>query len=222
MINWKQNKREQNKTKTQTRKCRVQRTLYLQVTLHRQQSYGFWLEARSISGYVVRVFVFIFNILLPPLALNNQSFPIYHYIHCIAPLYLLTVLTATRHYSSIDPFSFLFSQFRPREFAFCLLINHAFHIQVNSRAKDDIWKKRLWSWMGKHNIQAKKSVKLDTIPSLYFTKPMFLLQTLTNAVQRSLRADGGLFVLTHLEVTRVIVGRAIGANNVMSVSIPCT
>ena len=116
----------------------------------------------------------------------------------------------------------LFSQFRPREFAFCLLINHAFHIQVNSRAKDDIWKKRLWSWMGKHNIQAKKSVKLDTIPSLYSTKPMFLLQTLTNAVQRFLRADGGLFVLTHLEVTRVIVGRAIGANNVMSVSIPCT
>ena len=157
-----------------------------------------------------------------PLALNNQSFPIYHHFHCNAPLYLLTVLTATRHYSSIDLFSFLFSQFRPREFAFCLLINHAFHIQVNSRAKDDIWKKRLWSWMGKHNIQAKKSVKLDTIPSLYSTKPMFLLQTLTNAVQRSLRADGGLFVLTHLEVTRVIVGRAIGANNVMSVSIPCT
>ena len=76
--------------------------------------------------------------------------------------------------------------------------------------------------MGKHDIQAKKSVKLGTIPSLYSTKPLFLLQTLTNAVQRSLRADGGLFVLTHLEVTRVIVGRAIGANNVMSVSIPCT
>lgn len=51
---------------------------------------------------------------------------------------------------------------------------------------------------------------------------MFLLQTLTNAAQRSLRADGGLFVLTHLEVTRVIAGRAIGANNVMSVSIRCT
>ena len=76
--------------------------------------------------------------------------------------------------------------------------------------------------MGKHNIQAKKSVKLDTIPSLYSTKPMFLLQTLTNAVQRFLRVDGGLFVLTHLEVTRVIAGRAMGANNVMSVSIPCT
>ena len=68
----------------------------------------------------------------------------------------------------------------------------------------------------------KKSIKLDTIPSLYSTKPLFLLQTLTNAVQRSLRADGGLFVLTHLEVTRVIAGRAIGANNVMSVSIRCT
>ena len=54
------------------------------------------------------------------------------------------------------------------------------------------------------------------------TKPMFLLQTLTSVVQRFLRADGGLFVLTHLEVTRVIAGRAMGANNVMSVSIPCT
>ena len=51
---------------------------------------------------------------------------------------------------------------------------------------------------------------------------MFLLQTLTSVVQRFLRADGGLFVLTHLEVTRVIAGRAMGANNVMSVSIPCT
>ena len=51
---------------------------------------------------------------------------------------------------------------------------------------------------------------------------MFLLQTLTSVVQRSLRADGGLFVLTHLEVTRVIAGRAMWANNVMSVSIPCT
>ena len=130
MINWKQNKREQNKTKTQTRKGRVQRTLYLQVTLLWQQSYGFWLEARSISGYVVRVFVFVFNILLPPLALNNQSFPIYHHIHCIAPLYLLTVLTATRHYSSIDLFSFLFSQFRPRDVlqGICLLSFHKSYI----------------------------------------------------------------------------------------------
>ena len=126
MLNWKQTKRKQNKKKTQTRKCRVQRTLYLQVTLLWQQSYGFWLEARSISGYVVRVFVFIFNILLPPLALNNQSFPIYHHIHCIAPLYLLTALTATRHYSSIDLFSFLFSQFRPRDVlqGNCLLSFH--------------------------------------------------------------------------------------------------
>lgn len=63
--------------------------------------------------------------------------------------------------------------------------------------------------MGKQKRQAK-------------TKPMFLLQTLTSVVQRSLRADGGLFVLTHLEVTRVIAGRAMWANNVMSVSIPCT
>ena len=130
MLNWKQTKRKQNKKKTQTRKCRVQRTLYLQVTLLWQQSYGFWLEARSISGYVVRVFVFIFNILLPPLALNNQSFPIYHHIHCIAPLYLLTVLTATRHYSSIDLFSFLFSQFRPRDVlqGNCLLSFHKSNI----------------------------------------------------------------------------------------------
>ena len=51
---------------------------------------------------------------------------------------------------------------------------------------------------------------------------MFLLQTLTSVVQRFLRVDGGLFVLTHLEVTRVIAGRAMGAHNVMSVSIPCT
>ena len=131
MINWKQNKREQNKTKTQTRKCRVQRTLYLQVTLLWQQSYGFWLEARSISGYVVRVFVFVFNILLPPLALNNQSFPIYHHIHCIAPLYLLTVLTATRHYSSVD----LFSQFRPRDVlqGNCLLSFHKSYIPFAGR-----------------------------------------------------------------------------------------
>lgn len=63
--------------------------------------------------------------------------------------------------------------------------------------------------MGKQKRQAK-------------TKPIFLLQTLTSVVQRSLRVDGGLFVLTHLEVTRVIAGRAMGANNVMSVSIPCT
>ena len=63
--------------------------------------------------------------------------------------------------------------------------------------------------MGKQKRQAK-------------TKPMFLLQTLTSAVQRFLRVDGGLFVLTHLEVTRVIAGKAMGANNVMSVSIPCT
>lgn len=63
--------------------------------------------------------------------------------------------------------------------------------------------------MGKQKRQAK-------------TKPMFLLQTLTSVVQRFLRVDGGLFVLTHLEVTRVIAGRAMGANNVMSVSIPCT
>ena len=63
--------------------------------------------------------------------------------------------------------------------------------------------------MGKQKRQAK-------------TKPIFLLQTLTSVVQRSLRVDGGPFVLTHLEVTRVIVGRAMGANNVMSVSIPCT
>lgn len=76
--------------------------------------------------------------------------------------------------------------------------------------------------MGKNNIQAKKVYKLDTIPGLYSTKSMFLLQTLTNAVQRSPRADGGLFALTHLELTRVIAGRAIGANNAMSVSIPCT
>ena len=63
--------------------------------------------------------------------------------------------------------------------------------------------------MGKQKRQAK-------------TKLMFLLQTLTSVVQRFLRVDGGLFVLTHLEVTRVIAGRAMGANNVMSVSIPCT
>ena len=169
MLNWKQTKRKQNKKKTQTRKCRIQRTLYLQVTLLWQQSYGFWLEARSISGYVVRVFVFIFNILLPPLALNNQSFPIYHHFHCNAPLYLLTVLTATRQYSSIDLFSFLFSQFRPREFAFCLLINHAFHIQVNSRAKDDIWKKRLWSWM--ENITYKLKSLLSSTQSPAYTLP---------------------------------------------------
>lgn len=39
----------------------------------------------------------------------------------------------------------------------------------------------------------KRSIKLDTISTLYSTKPIFLLQTSTNAVQRSLRADGGLF-----------------------------
>ncbi|CAH3164755.1 unnamed protein product [Porites evermanni] len=44
--------------------------------------------------------------------------------------------------------------------------------------------------------------------------------TLTNVVQRSLRADGGLFVLTHLEVTRVIAGRALGANNAIGMK-PC-
>ena len=80
------------------------------------------------------------------------------------------------------------------------------------------------SSLGYHHmvLNGKTKHTSDTSPKLYSTKPMFLLQTLTNAVQRSLRADGGLFVLTHLEVTRVIVGRAIGANNVMSVSIPCT
>ena len=126
MINWKQNWEKKNKTKTQTRKCSVQRTLYLRVTLLWQQWYGFGLEARSISGYVVRVCIFVFNILLPPMALNNQSFPIYHHFHCNAPLYLLTALTATRHYSSIDLFSFLFSQFRPRDVlqGNCLLSFH--------------------------------------------------------------------------------------------------
>ena len=156
MINWKQNKREQNKTKTQTRKCRVQRTLYLQVTLLWQQSYGFWLEARSISGYVVRVFVFIFNILLPPLALNNQSFPIYHHIHCIPPLYLLTALTATRHYSSIDLFSFCFSNLDhvmfSRGFASCLFINHTYHLLVNTRTLDNFWKKQ-FSGVPSHGLK---------------------------------------------------------------------
>ena len=80
------------------------------------------------------------------------------------------------------------------------------------------------SSLGYHHIVLNGKTKhtSDTSPNLYSTKPMFLLQTLTNAVQRFLRADGGLFVLTHLEVTRVIAGRAMGANNVMSVSIPST
>ena len=80
------------------------------------------------------------------------------------------------------------------------------------------------SSLGYHHmvLTGKTKHTSDTSPKLYSTKPMFLLQTLTNAVQRSLRADGGLFVLTHLEVTRVIAGRAMEANNVMSVSIPCT
>ena len=80
------------------------------------------------------------------------------------------------------------------------------------------------SSLGYHHmvLNGKTKHTSDTSPKLYSTKPMFLLQTLTNAVQRSLRADGGLFVLTHLEVTRVIAGRAMEANNVMSVSIPCT
>ena len=80
------------------------------------------------------------------------------------------------------------------------------------------------SSLGYHHIVLNGKTKhtSDTSPNLYSTKPMFLLQTLTNAVQRFLRADGGLFVLTHLEVTRVIAGRAMGANSVMSVSIPST
>ena len=71
-------------------------------------------------------------------------------------------------------------------------------------------------------LNGKTKHTSDTSPKLYSIKPMFLLQTSTNAVQRFLRVDGGLFVLTHLEVIRVIAGKAMGANNVISVSIPCT
>ena len=80
------------------------------------------------------------------------------------------------------------------------------------------------SSLGYHHmvLNGKTKHTSNASPNLYSTKPMFLLQTLTNAVQRFLRVDGGLLVLTHLEVTRVIAGRAIGANNAMSVSIPCT
>ena len=149
MLNWKQTKRKQNKTKTENRKCRVQRTVYFQPTLHWQQSCGFWLEARSISGYVVVVDLFSIFLYRHLLFIKICFPPATTLIHCIVPLYLLTVLTATRHYLSIDLFSFCFSNVDhvmfSREFAFCLFINHAFHFQVNTRAKDDIWKKQLWS-----------------------------------------------------------------------------
>ena len=140
MLNCKQTRRKQNKTKTQNRKCRVQRTVYFQVTLHWQQSYGFWLEARSI--YVVEVYLFSIFLYCHWFFIKICFPSATTHIHFIGPLYLLTALTATSHYSSIDLFTFCFPNVDhvmfSREFAFCLIINHAFNFQANTRAMDDI------------------------------------------------------------------------------------
>ena len=103
-----------------------------------------WFLARSWLYFRLRCCsVFVFNIPLPSLAFIKICFPsATTLIHFIAPLYFLTALTATSHYSSTDLFSFCFPNVDhvmfSREFDFYLFINRAFHFQVNTRVKDDI------------------------------------------------------------------------------------